>query len=200
MIRKKYKHFIQELPLVYKNMASIPYSAFTTDFHCRINTLATNVFLSLPYNPTNDNKIAEPKRIEYTAIWDTGASSSVITKQVVNDLNLKPISKAEVHGVGGTKIEDVYLINIYLPNKVAIMYTKVIECEKLTGNFNALIGMDIIGMGDFVVTNFEGKTLMSYRVPSVKRIDFVEEIRWLKREQKVGRNDSCPCGSGKKYK
>ena len=46
--------------------------------------------------------------------------------------------------------------------------------EELTGGFEVLIGMDIIGAGDFAVTNSNGKTVMSYRYPSIERIDFVE--------------------------
>ena len=38
-----------------------------------------------------------------------------------------------------------------------------------------LIGMDIIGLGDFAVTNADGKTTFSFRVPSVEEIDFVPD-------------------------
>ena len=77
--------------------------------------------------------------------------------------------------------------------------------------------MDIIGTGDFAVTNLDGKTVFTFRIPSAERIDFVKEIRDGKTRgelpvteikdgklsgklPKVGRNDPCPCGSGKKYK
>jgi len=63
--------------------------------------------------------------------------------------------------------------------------------------------MDIISQGDFAVTNVEGKTIHSFRYPLVERIDFVEQSRkqrTVKVPPKVGRNDPCPCGSGKKYK
>ena len=38
-----------------------------------------------------------------------------------------------------------------------------------------LIGMDIIGVGDFAVTNRDGKTKFSFRLPSRADIDFVVE-------------------------
>jgi hypothetical protein len=41
---------------------------------------------------------------------------------------------------------------------------------------DVLIGMDIITMGDFVVSNKGGVTVMSFRVPSSGNWDFVEEI------------------------
>jgi hypothetical protein len=45
----------------------------------------------------------------------------------------------------------------------------------IAGNFGAIIGMDIIRRGDFAITNANGKTKMSFRMPSLKAIDFVEE-------------------------
>jgi preprotein translocase subunit SecA len=66
-----------------------------------------------------------------------------------------------------------------------------------------LIGMDIIARGDFAVTNYDGKTVFSFRMPSVEQIDFVEQLRKgqpARVPPKVGRNAPCPCGSGKKYK
>jgi hypothetical protein len=36
-----------------------------------------------------------------------------------------------------------------------------------------LIGMNIITMGDFAITNHRGQTVMSFRVPSLQKIDFV---------------------------
>ena len=81
------------------------------------------------------------------------------------------------------------------------------------GNFDVLIGMDIIGSGDFAITNHKGKTVFSFRIPSIGRIDFVnpnnttifleekpEKIQKAPANIKVGRNAPCPCGSGLKYK
>jgi hypothetical protein len=70
---------------------------------------------------------------------------------------------------------------------------------------DVLIGMDVIAGGDFAVTSYLGKTHMSFRMPSVQCIDFVKqrpESIQVGGEtlNKVGRNDPCPCGSGKKYK
>lgn len=40
-----------------------------------------------------------------------------------------------------------------------------------------LIGMDIIGLGDFAVTNANDKTTFSFRIPSVREIDFIPEAQ-----------------------
>ncbi len=40
-----------------------------------------------------------------------------------------------------------------------------------------LIGMDIIAMGDFAITNGNGRSSWTFRMPSVEEIDFVKEIQ-----------------------
>lgn len=39
--------------------------------------------------------------------------------------------------------------------------------------------MDVIGLGDFAVSNYRGKTTFTFRVPSLEEIDFVDEPRGL---------------------
>lgn len=140
-------------------------------------------------------------------IWDTGATNSVITKSSAIKLGLKPVQKAIVNGVHGAKEVNVYFVNITLNNKSISLNTLVTECEELSANHEngMLIGMNIISLGDFTVTNFDNNTVMSFRVPSQIRIDYVQEIyeynKYLKIHEswmKSG-NDKCPCRSGKKY-
>lgn len=42
---------------------------------------------------------------------------------------------------------------------------------------DALIGTDIISQGDFSVTNRDGKTVVSFGVPSIKHHDYVAEAK-----------------------
>jgi hypothetical protein len=65
------------------------------------------------------------------------------------------------------------------------------------------MGMNIISMGDFSITNLGGNTTMSFRVPSIQRIDYVAGMKTgqqIIKDKLPSRNDPCPCGSGKKYK
>ena len=143
----------------------------------------------------------------YQAIWDTGATSTVVTKKVVEECGLVPVSKTKVIGVHGDRISDVFLIDVHLPNNVAVTEVPVTEADALAGDSEVLIGMDIIGLGDFAVSNFQGETSFTFRMPSLKHIDFVEDladevvdVSEVAGVPKVGRNQQCPCGSGKKYK
>ncbi len=141
-----------------------------------------------------------PPGVKYNAIWDTGATNTVITKKVSQECNLKPISISKVHTAGGTINCPVYVVNIMLRNGVGVPFVRVTEAN-LTGNFEILIGMDIICLGDFAITNQGGKTTFSFRTPSVDCIDFVQQAKpSASLSRSIGRNAPCPCGSGKKYK
>ena len=74
----------------------------------------------------------------------------------------------------------VYLVDIHLPlmNK-SVLALDVTECD-LGANADALIGMDVITRGDFVITNQNGKTTMSFRMPSLSNLDYVKETNFLR--------------------
>jgi len=109
--------------------------------------------------------------------WATG---SVITKKIVQDFNLKTVGMVEVHTASGIDTANTYLVNILLPNKVLFYNLKVTE-GKLPGQHEVLIGMDIISTGDFAVTNYNGKTVFTFRFPSAECIDFVKTL--IKKKQ-----------------
>lgn len=150
---------------------------------------------------------ASPEKVgakKYTAIWDTGATCCVIGERVVNECNLKPISITKVNTADGEHDASVYLISLFLPSRVFV--PELIAVSGKVKGADMLIGMDVINQGDFAVSNFGGKTTITFRTPSCERIDFVKKrqgaeiIKQGTAPAKVGRNDPCPCGSGKKYK
>ena len=98
----------------------------------------------------------------------------MISKRVVDECGLKPIGRTIVNTAAGPSDTSVYLVAVYLPNMVAIESIRV--TEGILGDMDLLIGMDVIGLGDFAVTNFGGKTVFSFSVPSAQEIDFVKEI------------------------
>ncbi len=73
---------------------------------------------------------------------------------------------AMVHTPMGEGMSLVYLGCIFLPNKVIVPEIRMVR-GIVTGDAEVLIGMDIIGAGDFAVTNKDEKTTFSFRIPSV---------------------------------
>lgn len=127
-----------------------------------------------------------------SALWDTGATGSSITPSVVKNLGLTPIGSQVVNHFGGTSTKNTYLVNVFLPNSVTIVGVVVTECEE-TAQFGFILGMEIITKGDFSITNVANQTWVSFRVPSMTGIDYVQEANKM-RFAGVGRNDPCPCG------
>lgn len=139
--------------------------SFTSNFNGLANQLVTDVTIILP-------NTAIQKQVR--AIWDTGATASVITESVVAALALKPTGMSHVHTASGPTIQNTYIVDIVLPNKLQVKDVTVTGAPVLSSGCEVLIGMDIICLGDFSITNFEGKTCMSFRFPSCHRLDYVE--------------------------
>lgn len=134
--------------------------------------------------------------VELVAVWDTGATNSVITRTAAQKCGLIPVGVENVSGVTGSSQVAAYFVTIRLPNNIE-MNLRVTEGEDCIG-CDVLIGMDVISKGDFCVTN-RGVTVFTFRVPSIETTDYVRSFN-QKIVGKVGRNDPCPCGSGKKVK
>jgi hypothetical protein len=112
------------------------------------------------------------KCLNFSAIWDTGATGSAITERAAKALGLQPTGLQTVHTAAGKKDKNTYLVNIMLPNNVGVQNVTVTEAD-LGESIDVLIGMDIITLGDFSITNVGGNTTMSFRVPSIQEIDYV---------------------------
>lgn len=150
----------------------IPKTAFTTKYDGLVSELVQDVQISEAFHPSSGAQ--PPQRRHAKAIWDTGATESAISKEVVADLGLQPIDRRQTHTANGTRIADVYLVNVYLPNRVAFSGVRVSDAD--IHGCDVLVGMDIIGSGDFAVTHRHGKTWMTFQVPSTHATDYVHEI------------------------
>lgn len=178
------------------SQTTIPPQSFTLSAETRLSVLKTASNVSAAFDPVS--ALPHPLHVQFDAIWDTGATNSVISQKVVDACGLKPIGMRIVHTGNGTRNSEVYFVNIVLPNGVGFANVSVTKGD-MAPDTHLLIGMDIIAQGDFVVTNKEGKTCFSFRCPSTERIDFVKAHPVVVPHEQ-GRNEKCACGSGKKYK
>ena len=166
--------------------------------------LASPVRVGLPFKKDSEGPpFFYPQH--YIAVWDTGAMGTSISRQLALDLNLPKIGEIEIQGVTGNELCNKYLISLLLPNNVFIVEIEVSDCSGNIG-CDVLIGMDVIKLGDFAVTNKKGNTAFSFRIPSLELIDFTSPLGYGSSRDgsfqvpKIGRNELCPCGSGKKHK
>lgn len=146
-------------------------------------------------------EVPRPPVKEYRALWDTGATGFSITKRVIAELQLKPIRPIKVYNAHGEwKMKDAFLINIGLPCNVSV--GGILAAEGSFGeNKDVLIGMDLISLGDFAISNFGNKTTFSFRIPSFSQFELKSApSSFTVQNPHIGRNDPCPCKSGKKFK
>ncbi len=90
---------------------------------------------------------------------------------------MKPVSYTKIQTPSGEDVRPLYLVDVILRNNVRITDLRVIGTEIGKQGIDLLIGMDIIGMGDFAVSNHEGKTVFTYRIPSQATTDYVTALQ-----------------------
>ena len=150
-------------------------SVFTKKYSGIISEIITNIEIS-PSEDSDQPSQKQISKLSTLALWDTGATHSAITSSTVKTLGLVPKSMALVHHAGGKGYQWIHYIDIHFPNQVTKKLVRVTECQTIRGNFNVIIGMDIISAGDFALTNKDKKAVFSFMMPSIHIIDFKEEM------------------------
>ena len=117
----------------------------------------------------------EGKFIKTDAIWDTGATHSVFSSRIAQKLDLASVDKWTAGGINQVIKTDVVVATIILPNGLKLTEKRFAICD--IPGADVLIGMDIISMGDFVITNARGKTFFSFVIPTLNnKISFHEMV------------------------
>lgn len=62
----------------------------------------------------------------------------------------------------------VYVIDLMLPGNIKVENLNVLSAE--SEDYDVVIGMDVMTLGDFCLSNKEGKTCFSFRLPSKEHI------------------------------
>lgn len=140
--------------------------SITQKYTHRVESVLSNCFV---IKPTNTNKLeyCEAKDV----LWDTGATNTIISNSMAQALGLEPIKKAIIAGIGGNVEAYTYNISLYFAKEGAwIRDLEVLACD-LEDN-DMIIGMDTITKGDFAITNKDGETWFSFRIPSQEHIEF----------------------------
>jgi len=169
--------------------------SFTTKYSGHVNQLVNEVGVAIAFDDNNDRPASANM---YKGHWDTGATNTLISDRVATECILKPLGFTQVQTPSGSHESPTFFVSVWLPNRVVIQHVKVTQ-GILPGNVDLLIGMNIIGVGDFAVNNKDGFTSFSFRIPSMERVDYTLHQQTLRMAPVFGRNELCPCGSGKKF-
>ena len=134
-----------------------------------MNQLASSVYVG-----KEEDDLIDKNR--FICIWDTGASVSCVTSNIVERYNLTSIGKSDFFTGGHCKSKstDVYSIDLMFRDDFVFNNLRVLKIEK-HDVFDIIIGMDIISQGDFAVSNLNGSTSFSFRIPSMGTANFLNE-------------------------
>jgi len=152
--------------------------AFKTEYNNIVRALRTKVILFAVSAPPPN------KTLVVNAIWDTGATDSVITPNIAQQLSLFGVDTVNIAGVNSEGVAPVSLVHIGLPNSVLVPSSRV-TIAKIGGGADMLIGMDIISRGDFLICNADGKTTFSFVMPP-----FPDKPDWVERSNKINQSDT----------
>ena len=141
------------------------FSAFSIRYNEIVNRLRGEVTL---FNGEKSGK--------FVALWDTGATISCISHDVVQALGLVPTGVGSIRTPSGMDTFCTYQVDIWLPNNVVLHGVQVSGSEIGAQGLGVLIGMNIISQGDFAVSNFQGKTVFTFRTPSIAKADYVRDL------------------------
>lgn len=141
-------------------------------FTKKFNSIVDNVISSCTIYPgvdfSKENKITKTFKTD-KAVWDTGATETMITTDIVKELGLKPFDQIQVSGFHGIETTSVYLIHIGLPTGDAIIDIEAMECQ--SEDYDVIIGMDVISQGDFAFTNANNESVFSFRLSAKEHIE-----------------------------
>jgi len=154
-------------------MSNLKSLAFRADYDYLAPQLTTKVILFAVSAP------APNKTVAVNAVWDTGATHSVITPYVSERLSLAPIDTVYIEGVNSAGEAAISMVHIGLPNSVLITSRRV-TVANIGGGADMLIGMDIITLGDFIINNANHKTSFSFGMPP-----FSDKPDWVERSNKI---------------
>jgi predicted aspartyl protease len=103
-----------------------------------------------------DNKPV-PAPIPLTALVDTGAGASVITRGIAQKLGLQPVGVTNVHTPSDANVPmPTYAIRLVLGN-VIVFETTAIEADLQAQGIEALIGRDVLSSAVFIYTGYAGE-------------------------------------------
>ena len=152
------------------------HSAFSRHYPDLAKSLSTEVQVCKQYSGKPEESIT------IRAIWDTGATSTVVSLDVAARIDLVSVDKLSVYGVNSYTEVDVSIVSIILPNGIILRNKRITIC-KLPPMVDMLIGMDIILMGDLFICNADNRTLFSYALPPLPdKIDLVDKAEELNRK------------------
>lgn len=176
-------------------------TAHTVTYGAITNQMLVDCYISAPKTPKGQDGD------EVKALWDTGAMVTCISETLAAKLALPVVGSMDITAANNVTVKTpVHCVQIRMGSFV-VPCVDVAVLDMAGRGHDVIIGMDFMANGDTHISHHDGKTVLTFRQPSLEKCDFVEELELynmcLKRHEiNVLRKlpDKCACGSGKDYK
>lgn len=107
------------------------------------------------------------------ALIDTGAYISGIKQSVVEEMGLKPEEETSITTSTDSNVSsNIFFVNVFLSDTYCIEDLRVADLPNEKSPNDFIIGMDILSHSDFAISNANGKTVFTIRLPPRKHIRF----------------------------
>ena len=138
----------------------------TKNYGRRQDAIITDCFVVMPEGVTDKEGNKRFCKIE-NAAWDTGATNTIISPEIVKALGLKTSGKFAVSAFGRIMEVNTYIVDLYFENGYKIANLQVMSNDdNVNFDYDVLIGMDVITKGDFCISTINGETSFSFRMPA----------------------------------
>lgn len=144
----------------------LQYLSYTYQFPPgQIDSLITPIRISTPFM-SQDISRSDPRIKPINALWDTGSTGSLIINPLPQQLGLVRTGERISLDYGRERENEgwIYKANLYMGDIAMVEYT-VVSAEPIGPGYNLVIGMDIIGQGDFTLRKVNGLTQLIFRLP-----------------------------------
>lgn len=109
------------------------------------------------------------------ALWDTGASTSVMTRALAEKLGIRFSAEAASRSVTGTEIAKYGYAYVSLVSNGGVVHTMTAIVESLPRKeYSFIIGMDVINRGSLAISSHEMRTYLSFTMPACAPVDFTQ--------------------------
>ena len=144
---------------------------FTVRFPQVVGQIRLNIGITAANRPDDPSGIGR----RFLAIWDTGSNKTVISPRVALSLQLESIGTSNLEDARGKGKTNKHLVNLFLPNGIMLPEVTVGVVVNDLLKADALIGMDVISLGDSSISTHGAKTVLSFRYPALGGVDYQKE-------------------------
>ena len=98
-------------------------AVYTKEYESQPEAILTNVIICPAVDLSANVAVPVHCQVE-NVLWDTGATNTLISQEVVNALGLQPKNKALISSAGGDVESWTYLVHVILPTGTAELNVK----------------------------------------------------------------------------